>query len=813
MMKKATVGLLVGIVAIIAVMVALCNAHEAPASWLQLMISENGYGEDVVVMENGFVRMEVNTDAFAMILKADFLGHANYSVVSSASSPSQSAFTFTRYDTSGSTSCVGTPVSFQVMANTTKEVSVKFTITDSKPVTASQTLIISLIPGSRAFTISTTGSITNSSASTMAYVNEWMFRPISIYGFFDEGSVQMRSLQNGHFSASHKALRIYGLGTDVNTPSSFDMSFQSLQSSIVMTTKTATASSSVQIVVAGAYPGEDDVWDEKGWYSLASHKNTYNFTSTQPRSDQARTINRGVSTWHNTYELFLNDRNFPTSTIPTTSNIPTYDLEAFLTGVYGSSPGCLCTYPNEVKKGEHVYQIATTINRPGYGYGGTYNYFDPDNFISLSSILYSGDAYLQEQARQVIERSGAFLKPNGQLPHHFNVDVPVYLALSGATQTGPNAFWTLTGLQYAKVTGNTTWLQEYMPTLRLAANFCFNLIDMENYLLDAPGSLMIDVFIRSNFTSDSNAMIVGLLREFAEAEELVGNYTGATLLRSLAVNVTNAVNERLWASNGVGRGGNDHYITQLNPDNTTRDFVDYDSNFIAIAYGIPSDLRSESIINRIDKGHCAAAGGGGPEWVSEVYYGPKDTVNGNIGDSATAMGRIAWFESHARKRIGDRNTFDEHIMSPLERDLIANTWLHERYECSGDQMTNRTDAYFEYPATVAMLLREIRYGVNLGLRNVTINPFGPTSFVYSIGNIFVQYTNSSVTVGVPGKVKRTYVVEGLIPNATFSISADQPCSAQQSTATSNEEGTLTFVFQPQQSNCAIHAAINQSSIN
>jgi hypothetical protein len=31
--------------------------------------------------------------------------------------------------------------------------------------------------------------------------------------------------------------------------------------------------------------------------------------------------------------------------------------------------------------------------------------------------------------------------------------------------------------------------------------------------------------------------------------------------------------------------------------------------------------------------------------------------------------------------------------------------------------------YFEYPSTVAMLLREIRYGINLGLTNITIDPF------------------------------------------------------------------------------------------
>ena len=65
------------------------------------------------------------------------------------------------------------------------------------------------------------------------------------------------------------------------------------------------------------------------------------------------------------------------------------------------------------------------------------------------------------------------------------------------------------------MTGNLTWLKAYMPTLRSAANFCFNLIEADTHLLFAPGSLMIDVFIRNNYTADSNAMLVGFLREFA----------------------------------------------------------------------------------------------------------------------------------------------------------------------------------------------------------------------------------------------------------------------------------------------------------
>lgn len=56
----------------------------------------------------------------------------------------------------------------------------------------------------------------------------------------------------------------------------------------------------------------------------------------------------------------------------------------------------------------------------------TYNYFDPDNYLSTAAMLGAGDPYLQEEVRRVIERSGEFLLPSGQLPHHFVGTKPVY---------------------------------------------------------------------------------------------------------------------------------------------------------------------------------------------------------------------------------------------------------------------------------------------------------------------------------------------------------------------------------------------------
>ena len=49
-------------------------------------------------------------------------------------------------------------------------------------------------------------------------------------------------------------------------------------------------------------------------------------------------------------------------------------------------------------------------------------------------------------------------------------------------------------------------------------------------------------FIRQNYTMDSNAMMVGFLGEFADAEDAIGNATGATDLRQKATDMATAVN-------------------------------------------------------------------------------------------------------------------------------------------------------------------------------------------------------------------------------------------------------------------------------
>ena len=81
----------------------------------------------------------------------------------------------------------------------------------------------------------------------------------------------------------------------------------------------------------------------------------------------------------------------------------------------------------------------------------------------------------------------------------------------------------------------------------------------------------------------------------------------------VAANISNAVNAHLWAN---AENGDDHYITQLNHDGTTADYIDYAANAMAIWQGVADEERARKIVHRIAKGNCTGAGKRGT-WVSE----------------------------------------------------------------------------------------------------------------------------------------------------------------------------------------------------
>lgn len=734
--------------------------------------------DDIVSLENGFVKVVFDRKHPGISsLAGSYQGYGTYT-----ETLAKWGIRLEREDASGTHASTDVsltqPIGVSVSSNNSAvgSVTIKSIPASSKKyVTEDWTL--TLIQGSRSLVLQTTGLL-NANVLSKAVRHGIYLTATSVTAFYSGpggGTVQMKAAKSvGDFFATDAGapmLQWYSLGGG-----SACAGTTSAPGQVLLSSESGDPYwSGMQAVLLGSFsPSHMNKWSS-GWDTT---------------SEQSLTAG---TTWQSTMHLSPNNYNFPAMNVSTGPNWQLKDMGAFLTGIYASPVGCLDTFPNAVTAGVQVGQIGTSIHFPEQGYGGTYNYFDPDNYIGLTAMLFSGNAHLHSQARTVIERSGSFLLPTGQLPHHFVGTKPTYQALSGAVQTGPNMFWILTAFNYVKESGDVAWLKTYMPTLRHALTFLLSMYDPGMDLLKVPGSLMIDVFIRTNYTTDSNAMFVILLREFAGAEGTVGNTTGEAQLITMAAATASAIREHLWDNTS-----NDHFVTQLNPDGSTRDFVDYDANLIAAAAGVlpRGDARLTNLFARVDNGRCTHARA---TFVSEKWYGPNDCYKGNVGDSWTTMGRIGWFDALARQYQGqpdDAYTVNSVLLDPLQDDVFQYTWLRERYGCDGKQQLNRTFGYFEYPAVVAMMIRTVRYGIQLGLQQVVIDPLGHKPFQYVLESLEINYSPPTVfSASIPNAVAaRTWTARGYAGNAVYNLTSSSCATPPPGQVTASSSGELVIAM-------------------
>ncbi len=552
----------------------------------------------------------------------------------------------------------------------------------------------------------------------------------SVYGLFERGVLQRINSPAPYFATSNPLQRFYALGGGA----CIDINAQGQRETVLLNATWDNVGtfyrSGLQQVLIGSHPVQE-TWSEEQWGQAPA---------IQIAAEQQWTAN---------LRLGANNYDFPIAGIPNDTQMLFADIRALAIAIYATSVGALASF-------ELPGKVSPTLATPERGYQPLYNFFDPDAWETVCTLLYAGDPYLQNEARKIIEVSGEAIAADGQIPHHFSENEPRFEAISGATQTGPNIFWISAALQYAKVTGDEGWLREQMPRIQMALKFLLDRYDPAVRLINAPGPLWIDVFVREGYTADTNTFAVGLLREVAEAEEFLGQHELAQQRRVLADDISAGINEHLWAY--------DHYVTQMNRDGSKRDFVDYDANLLAIAFGIATPRQAQSILVRIDSGPCTH---GRATYVSERYYGPDDCYNRNIGDSSCTMARIGWADGQARAVVRDIDTLEQRIIEPLRADLFASTWLSERYDCDGKGI--RTPYYHEYPEVLVMLLREVVFGIKLGLGTVVLQPTAPTNYHYQVGNVRVDFSPRAVSLLLPGSGQRQFAIHRLLPNMGYQV--------------------------------------------
>ncbi|HTV42604.1 MAG TPA: hypothetical protein VMF08_18715 [Candidatus Sulfotelmatobacter sp.] len=691
-----------------------------------------------LIMENGFVHLEFNERHPSIdVLKGDFSGQGHYGCNLLATNPETGAdIVLETIDSNGQihrSSDAGSSISYKVFQTALPGLTVRIQdIRDRKShpnVTSTWTLM--LLPNSRHFTLTAQTTVTHSrplkAIQIGVFANQWFMN-----GFFDRGVEQYVNCGDRTFFTTNSLRDFYTMD---NRHGSISVVADPAASpnAWAMCSLGTDDGVGLQAILAGNYPAPE-AWQRPDWKSAPA---------LEP-SLRAKFLT--------SLAIYPNDYAFPGFAVARDNPMPLRDLRTFYTAIYGSAAGVLGSF-------EHPGSAYPTLATPKRPYGDLYTFFDPDSWSTVNTLSYSGNSYLQEQARQILELAEDHLN-HGQVPHHFIDGTPTYIAISRATQTGPNIFWVLAAIDYADATGDESWLRANYPQLKAATDWVLDNYDPNRKLVKVGGPLFIDVFIRRGYTLDSNAMLLRLLPEMSAVAEFCGNSADADRYTRLAAAIKEGLNEALW-------DGHDHYVTQRNGDWSVRDMVDYDGNYAAVAFGAADEKQAAAIFQRLDSGTHTHPGNRGT-WTSEKYYGPADCFGGNTGDSATAMARIWWLDLAARYATGDVTNFFKYFR-PVQDDLLEHTWLTERYDAHGNLI--RAPYYHEYPEITAMVLREMVYGIDIKINRIQIKPFGVRSYHYEIGDLDVSYSPDLVSLYIPGHNRRAYRICGLVRDAQYSLSA------------------------------------------
>lgn len=590
------------------------------------------------------------------------------------------------------------------------------------------------------------------------------FAPPAVVALYADGVLQGAREAAPYFASDAPLQRIYSVGVGAGSADLSDLRVTPTASGGTRTVLSAPLQGGggrgVAVELAGGFNASEvalNAW-RSGWLD--------NGVAVVTNS----TVAGGLS-WTVTAMLAFNDLPFPASRLSPADDSDPLVFD-FLAAVYGTSVSALVS-----KEHSPLGMMAACIAHPERCYPDTWNYFDPDAYFEVAALVHAGDDLLDAEARKILLTAAA-MQCNatlvqagvclpGQLGHHFingkyctpephsyctclypegnRYAVPLmcatYQSLTYTTMLGPNVFWSLAVLEYSAATGDAATLQALLPKLRSAVGFVLGFLDTDYALINAPASLWIDTFVRKNFTADSNAGVVMLLSEMANAERALGNVTGAAAYSSLAQAVSDSMILYLWRR--------DHFVTSARPATSGRevfkyrsaaslaaataasarpspttltsgkDFVDFDANLLAVAAGVPDLTQSEAVLSRVSQHPCAYAQ---PTWVSEVPYGPGDTYLNNTGDSNVAMGRIAWADALARRRVESLggNATVSRVVDPLVSYFRDNLWMPERFGCDAQPRHNMM--YPEYPNVIAVLIKEIAIGVRVRLGEISIQP-------------------------------------------------------------------------------------------
>ena len=769
-----------------------------------------------VTLSNGFVQVSFDLEHPAVDdIRGDFAGEGAYGRNTAAARPNtlkrggivlERIYMEPDQDIwpipAASSRCAGPDMAVQHLVETEQRAVVRIIGVaddcDTAHAAINSTWTLELRAGDRHFGLSVDAEVISTSKDVAAVaVGLYLEDPMTV-GIFDEGTIATQGSTYPYFPASSASVpRVYSLGRS----SSLDISAirsntASNLSTVLLNSGDGSSwfSSGVQLLLAGSFPSGDGTGSAAP--GINQWSNNYQFPVRHQLSMGQR---MGLS-----LEARPNNKPFPLSTLHSTvlSQQDMEGIQSMLMGSYAAAAGCLFTYQSQMTNGSTMSGTALISDEQLHprrsNYHGLYNFFDPSGYFHISNLLASGDSRLIADARRLLDTVARAQQPSGELPHHFQDAQPVFTAISGATLPATNLFWIKAALRYVAETGDMAWLRQRLEIIARAAQFLVRMLPADHSeprLLKTSGALMIDVFRRGNFTTDANALAVDVFTELSRMFLYLSNSQAAGLYADTAFNISSALNERLWR--------HDHFATQLNPDGSERDFVDYDSNLLATAFVPMGSERLHATLRRVDNGSCTHAAPG--TYISEKLYGHNDVYNCDaakpeifcVGDSRVSYGRVAWLDALSRKRAGDYKTFEELIVAPIRREVFELVWCHERYTCNGVPV--HSPMYYEYPEVLGTITRDVRYGLRFGLGSFSIDPFlsdddRADGFSWSIGGVHVQYNSPfrvcfALPVEWPRGLKTS--IAGLKAEAPYAYNA----TGGSGIVRTDERGTLEVTLQ------------------
>lgn len=503
-----------------------------------LSFTDNG---SKLILENGYIYLEFNkSNPCIDVIKGDFLGGGTYggNLVATNSDGRQGIVleTVNAAGVLNKSSKSNSAITYNVLQN--DAAGVKIRINGIKDAASGNIVtsawVLTLNANSRKFTLetSTTVSATQSikAIKISSYLQQWC-----IMGFYQNGVVQY--VQDGakYFSSTNSLKTFYTMDNTNGSLAIVPVSTPNVVESNLVS-DASLFKTGLEQVMDGSYPVKNS-WNTSGWGSASNINVTAGTTYTA------------------NYDIFPNKYAFPTHTVKAGTNMDFDNPRAFYTAVYGSAAGCLGSY---LQNGSAYPTLAC----PGRAYGELYTFFDPDSWSTVATLSFSGDPYLENEARKILELSESYLKSDGQIPHHFDAGTPVYVAISGASQTGPNIFWLLGAVDYVTGTGNTAWLNGHYGNLKKAADWILGFYDANRKLLKVNGPLWEDTFIRENYTYDTNAFMLRLLPLMGNVATYCGDSTSAAVYNQRTQDIKTGL-EGLW-------NGTDHYVTHRGAAWTTK---------------------------------------------------------------------------------------------------------------------------------------------------------------------------------------------------------------------------------------------------